>query len=522
MSVKDFISDRLGRLRGALSRRRKKRGIRRVSVPEEDRRPLNIETSGALRSFGGPGKKKPRVSFDAAYFFRAMTQVFAAVFAVCAAVYFGYHLVRTFSSSVTVSTVYSITETDYRKGTAYIIRDETPVYAGIYGVADYSVDEGRRVAKGETFCSIYLDSTGTARAEIASLDEEIAGLRESLGAGTVVRGVLEVAGDVDSDYASVMAAIASGDFSGAADMASVFCTDLGRLTYLSGKGDGMLPRLQSLRSRRASVVAALGTPAGTVKAPSAGYLYYSCDGYEKIFGTKLVSGFTESALREAISSAPASTAGTVGKLVADPTWYAAVVTDGFDMDFAEPGEELKVSFTDNGGTAVSMEVVRKLRTADGVILLLTSSEMPEGFDYMREQNVRIQYNEVTGYRIPVSAVHRWEDMTGVYTLHGGYVYFRKINVLLEGEGYYIVSPYSEIEPGAPLTYRVIAYGDRGAIDDYAAMHEKAEELGLARSVRNNGGIPVKYGESYLYYYYLSDLEEIILKGSDLYHGKVLN
>ena len=252
MSVKDRLLSFFKRKKNKSNKKKQ------VRLPSEERRELSIESSGALRSFGNSEKKESRVKFDSGYFFRAFTQVFAALFAVTAAVYFGYHLVKTFSSEITASEIYSLTETEYRSGTAYIIRDEIPVYASGGGMADYSVSEGERVAKGQTICNIYADSTGNVRKRVQVLDGEISGLKRSLGAGTVVSGVLDVSDGVENDYAEVMALIAEGNYIKAAALSDELCMDLGRLTYLSGNGAGMISRLQKLQNERAAALATLG------------------------------------------------------------------------------------------------------------------------------------------------------------------------------------------------------------------------------------------------------------------------
>ena len=483
---------------------------------------LSLRSSGAVRTFGEEKKESRTVKFDAEYFFRVMTQISAAAFAVCMTAYFGYHMIRTFTSDIKTTPVYTLTQTVYAEGTAYMIREETPVKSGDSGYPVFSLPEGSRIAKGENICSIYSGmNTADVKREIDSIDAEVAGLRKSLGAGTVVSGILDVSSGVSDMYSGLMKKTAAGDYSSAAADIPDFKTVLGRLTYLSGSGGGMMTRLQNLLDRRSSLISSLGSPIKNVRSPEAGYVYYSCDGYEEIFTPELVKTFSEESFAAALSAQPVSAAGTVCKLVTDPEWYCAVVTDDPVMAGLNSGDTRRVTFAENGGTSVSMKLEKKIRTDKGVILLFSSSVMPDGFSFQRCQKVRIDAGTVSGYRVPVSAVHRYEGMTGVFTMHGGYVYFRKINVISEGEGYYLVSEYSDVEKGAPLTYRVLGFDDRGKVGDYIQMHETAKKLGLERTYRDNGGIPVRYGETYLHYYYLNGLEEIITSGRNLYHGKVL-
>ena len=82
--------------------------------------------------------------------------------------------------------------------------------------------------------------------------------------------------------------------------------------------------------------------------------------------------------------------------------------------------------------------------------------------------------------------------------------------------------YADAEPGKPLTYTSLGFSDHGKIDDYASLHAFAEGLGLEKTIYDNGGIPVPKGRTLRYFYHLNDLEQIILTGRDLYHGKALD
>ena len=481
----------------------------------------DLEYTGALRPAEKKEKKEWQPVFDVTYFVKAVTQVFAALFAICIMLYFGYHMVMQFTSDVTTIPVRTMSETEYRDATGYIIRSETPLRASADGYADYSVEDGERVAKGETVCTLYDSVSADIKQQISQLDEKIEILEKSLVSETVPRGILEVSSDVSDDYDVLMQAIASGKYRQALDISDDFCADLGRLKVLSKDSSGFYERYRELLSERRQLLASLGSPTGSVTASSAGYFFYECDGYETVFTEKLVKEFTESNFNAAVSSASSGTSGTFGKIAGDSEWYLACVCEGTDMAFLECGEKCNIVFEDNSDITIAMTLEKKIRTETGMLMLFSSSEMLSGFNYLREQRVKLEFRVYDGYRVPVSAVHSYEGMTGVFALNGGYVNFRKINILSEGEGYYIVSAYEDIETGMPATYRVFPYGERGTIDDYASLHSLCEKLGFEREIYDKIGIRLKFGENYVYYYYLSDKESIITSGDGLYHGKVM-
>lgn len=461
--------------------------------------------------------------FDFEYFGRALTQIFIAVGALCLVIYFGYHLVDTMTDTVTTATVAQVKETEYREAEGYIFRQEKVISSKTYGTADYYVADGGRVAAGEKICGIYPDAPEGLREQIAGVDREIALLEKSVSHETVSVSIKDAVASVGNDYAEVMRRLATGDWAGAIDISGQFRSDLDRVAYMSGEGSSIPSRISLLISQRAALVSSMGKSAGNVTSSGTGYFYRECDGYEQAFSQAVKDGITPETFENAVSSSPVSTAGTVGKLASDPTWYFAMKVAADDFRGFVTGNKYRLVFTDNGNVSLDMTLDTLTDTGDGTLLMVFSSDRhPENFTWHRRQSVKIEYSVHEGYRIPVSAIHSYEGMTGVYTLHGGYVYFRKINILYESEGYCIVSRYEDIEPGKPETYYVLGFDPEGRIGSFTRMREFSRARGFEEISHGAGAIPVVRGRNFVYYYYLNDLENIIIKGNDLYHGKVLS
>lgn len=181
-------------------------------------------------------------------------------------------------------------------------------------------------------------------------------------------------------------------------------------------------------------------------------------------------------------------------------------------------------FNDNGGAVLAMRLDKKVAdTVNGGTLLLFSTDlMPESFTYYRRMSVKLEKSVLDGYRVPMSAVRSYRGMTGVYTLHGGRVYFRRINILNQNDDYCIVSEYSEVGNDRQLTYRILGFNSEGVLGEYDSLHRFAKQKGWQRRIYDNGGTPVKYGTKEDYYFYLDELEDIILTGRNLYDGKTLS
>ena len=75
--------------------------------------------------------------------------------------------------------------------------------------------------------------------------------------------------------------------------------------------------------------------------------------------------------------------------------------------------------------------------------------MPEGFDYTRYQTFKLDVSMIEGYRVPREALvtlvdkKTGEEKVGVYILDASVVHFRRVEIIAEGNGYYIVTKFDK-------------------------------------------------------------------------------
>ena len=75
---------------------------------------------------------------------------------------------------------------------------------------------------------------------------------------------------------------------------------------------------------------------------------------------------------------------------------------------------------------------------DKAVLVLSTNAMPQGFAYTRFSDVELILDEVSGYRVPETALATHDGLDGVYVLDGGRVTWRDVRIVSRGEGYVLV------------------------------------------------------------------------------------
>ena len=128
-------------------------------------------------------------------------------------------------------------------------------------------------------------------------------------------------------------------------------------------------------------------------------------------------------------------------MVSGYTWYLAVPVGKTELDRVAEGKGYAITFPYNYDLTLTLKLERSVTEIghDDALLIFSCDVMPENFSYLRSQSVDIVTREHVGLRVPGDAVRVIDDVVGVYIVHGGRVEFRRIEILLERDGTYLVS-----------------------------------------------------------------------------------
>ncbi len=401
----------------------------------------------------------------------------------------------------------------------YLFRDEAVLMATGSEITHYAVRDGEKVGVGSYLGTAYAvgshapvnSATGQAmtpselQALLNAYGARIALFHELGGLGTPADARAE-AEAVDRNYLGLLDAAQAGNLAAVGGFGEGMLDGIGRYDILTGNMAGT-GTLASIKAEEAALLAEL-TAVATVKTERGGYFYYEADGYESVFPYSAAMTMTPGEFRAMTTESSVRVPdGVVGKMVYSPTWYAAtyIPLDSADSEndraielFQQgiaTGRSYRMICGDSAGEVVTMKIERLVPDSDGVLLVFSSQEMPDGFDFSRTLQVETVAHAVSGYRIPTEALvtlpsEETEDgVIGVYVLAGNVVEFRKVRIRVQREedGYVIAETYEEVR----------ALLDSYTDEEYAAVTAD--------------------GWSYLR---LND--NIIISGNELYEGKIIS
>ena len=363
-------------------------------------------------------------------------------------------LSRNFSVSVSTLRTQNITDVSYADLKGYIYRDEQVIEADDNCVADFTVSDGERVGVGMTYADIYAvsdmqkDSVKDLQDKINSLTKRIEMLEESVNESYRVADLKQVTKSTEEAYYGFVNSVADNNYSNAGLQGDHMLGGINDYLIITGRLDRANNIISSLKEEKQALISSSGGgQSGTLVSEESCYIYRETDGYEQIFDYDSVMNMTFSDFSQTVASAvPSEGHGVIGKKVYSPKWYAVVLTDvNTCLSFVEE-QAYDVIFPDSGDKTISMTVERICFSEDsseGGFIVFSSNKILSDFEFTRTVNIRVKTNSCTGYRVPTEAIVMLGSERGVYILSGNIVEFRRVTVIGQGNGYYIVNTYDD-------------------------------------------------------------------------------
>ncbi|MBP3370469.1 MAG: hypothetical protein J6L85_06925 [Clostridia bacterium] len=369
----------------------------------------------------------------------AMGLIFAVV-----VIYTAYHMISFFMTEEIHTIVSGVTtESIVVGGDGYVFRDETALYSGNSGAVDYLVEDGERVAVGQSLAHVYKsDNAENVRGLIALIDDQIALLEQCSGDSISSVDLSELRKSADDTYFTLTRLLASGEAGQLDYQIEKMMLVLSRIRAVTDGDATVVATLQMLRVEREKYMS--GEYEQIVSGQS-GYFYSTSDGYEARFSLSAVDELDGESFYALVNSMKGEEnfafTGACGRLAEDSSWKFVLPIDPKDAEGFAEGNDYKLNFPENNNTTFSMTLEKKVLAyeQETVLMVFYCNRLPDNFVFERCMTARIERSSVSGIYVPASAVKRLDGVRGVYVLRGNIAYFRRIDIIYQGEDYFLVS-----------------------------------------------------------------------------------
>lgn len=361
--------------------------------------------------------------------------------AVLAAVllYFAAQVYNYFADPLTITMVYESQAEDTLSMDGWLVRTEEPL-PGQSGTVSRAVQEGQRVAAGETVATVYSDDSALQTvSRIETLELQLQQLEFALTSYLDPDAALKLDTSITDDILALRQTLTQGDYASAeSDLATLKAAVLKRDYGAYESQETIQSQVKTVESELTQLRASL-SGAGTVRAKASGTYSAVCDGYESVLTEEFLKDVTPSRLK----SLKADTAeSNVGKLIYGDTWYYAVTLPADQAAELKTMGRVSVRLAKGFDQSIRMTVESVSREENGeAVVVLSSTRYLAQTTLLRHQAADAVLHTYQGLRVPANALRVSEDgTTGVYCVDGENASFRPVTLVYQGAGYALVTP----------------------------------------------------------------------------------
>ena len=378
-----------------------------------------------------------------------------AAIAVALVIYFGFYVAKVFSEPYTTALAYTYTSNDSAEAVGILVRQETVLPAQT-GIVDVTRSEGEKVGVGQSVAQVYRDSQAqTNQADLEALADQIQLLEYSSDGGGV-----DSAAKLDENILQAVTALHAasgvGDYNQLEDQVRTLKSTVLKRGYVYGNGLGseeLTQKLNDLKSQYAALKQQTSSSTSSVRAPQSGVFSTLVDGYETAVTPQTVFQLTPSSLSALLAGQGKEAGGGMGKLITSTRWYFAAALPVSVAERLKEGSTATLRFSGDFDQDIDMRV-DQIGEAEGdkSVAVFSTDRYLSQTTLLRQQTAELIFNSWSGLRIPKQAL-RMEKSTytdketgqevqnnrlGVYALLGGRAEFKTVEVVTEGDDYYVV------------------------------------------------------------------------------------
>lgn len=391
-----------------------------------------------------------------------VTRVVILLLLAAVLVYLGVYILQGFSDPYQLVVTYTYELYDDVSLDGVVVRSESPV-PGTARLAEVLPQEGERVRAGAAVARVYQNEAALAdHRQTQALELELEQLQYALRRGDAVADAKELDAQLVTDLAKLKSHLSTGELSDLADKGLSIRSLVVKRTSDAATGAQSVAQIQQaaqdVESRLNALTAASVRGTDLVTVTRGGIFSGMADGLEGTLTPESLETLTASQLAQLQSRGVQADENALGKLITDSTWYYAAAVDESTAQRLTEGQQYELAFSGDFARQLSMTLERLGPDEDGRRLAVFSCDRYlNQVTLCRFLSARLVFETFTGVRVPDKALRvRANDdgttTTGVYTLVGRQCEFKKIEVVREGEGFYLVK-------GTDANRKVLRPGD---------------------------------------------------------------
>ncbi|MGN1194165.1 MAG: HlyD family efflux transporter periplasmic adaptor subunit, partial [Acutalibacteraceae bacterium] len=183
-----------------------------------------------------------------------------------------------------------------------------------------------------------------------------------------------------------------------------------------------------------------------ISAPFAGYFVSTVDGFEESYDYEMLKtdGITVKQINKLLKQEPSSPEDAFGKIVGQYIWYFVFNIPISDASNLSTGSTFSVSFPEHGLENLEMTVVGSNKTDDTLAVVLKCKNITKDILKLRKENAVITLSNYSGFKISNEAItDDGNGNIGVYVYSGQIAVFKPIDIVYRSDDYVLANAVTD-------------------------------------------------------------------------------
>lgn len=368
-------------------------------------------------------------------------QITSTLIAIIVLVYLVLHTLSGFENKIEIKNVYYTTMDLSFDSTAYVFRDEEVLSSKKAGSPIYLAENGEKIGINKNVVSVFADSDAyESNIKIGQLEEKIDYLNSVINKAKYSKpSIPSLDNNIYEQIENISVFSSNGKLKGAINAAEESIFDL-EVKHCILNGTEQYETLISEYEREINSLKNASTPSETVSSSCSGYFYQETDGFENFFTSKAIESLSAVSFDE-LKNVQAEPTSNIGKIAKNAKWYIAFELKTSDAITLSANNKYSVYFP-LSEKKLNLKVEKRIDSTDEnkKIVVMSSTDIYDGFNFSRKQSISVTAATYSGLAFPASAVTTDFDSTGakkagVYILDETVVKFKTFDHLVEKNGY---------------------------------------------------------------------------------------
>lgn len=369
--------------------------------------------------------------------------LFAAVLA-----YLGFSVWQGLSEPYRLVATYTYQMDDGLVLDGVVVRQEAAI-EGRSELSEILPQEGEKVAKGAAVALVYQNVAAMKeRREAKELRLQLEQLHYAMRRNDSLGDSNKLDSQLVNTLAELRSDVSNGDLRGleeqGLDLRSLVLKRTGDLTTNAQSLAALQTAAEGLEARLKTLNSSLAQDTRQVTVGQSGVFSGLADGYEGRLSPEMLDELTVGQLDQLCQGSITPSQTAIGKLITGSTWYYAATVDDASAKRLEEGKRYTLAFTGDFDKEVSMRLERIGSSEGGRRAAVFSSDRYlSRVTLARQCTATLVFERFSGVRVPDKALRVLTNddgstTLGVYTLVGRQAEFKSVEIVREGEGFYLL------------------------------------------------------------------------------------